>query len=57
MKSRTRDILNCLLSFEDIELLKENGFNPYKYKLVEKNAEIKIFQVFDESENPISLRW
>lgn len=56
MKHRTRDILRCLLSVEDIDLLKENGLNPYQYKLVEKNAQIKTFSNFDDT-HTINLRW
>jgi hypothetical protein len=57
MKLKTKQKLNCLLSLEDIDLLKENNHNPYEFMILEKNAEVKVFQVIDQSQKPISLRY
>lgn len=56
MKKRTRDILDCLLGLDDISLLEFYGYSPYRYKLVDKTAEIKTFQTFDDNKI-ISVRW
>lgn len=56
MKQRTKDILKCLLSLEDIDLLTFYGHDPYKFKLIDKTAETKTFSTFDNSKT-ISLRW
>ena len=57
MKPHTMDKLKCVLDKADIELLERNGYNPYKYKLIDKNAVIKTFQDFDEIEHAFSFRW
>ena len=57
MKFKTKEKLKCLLSLEDIDLLKENNYNPYEFMILEKNAEVKVFQVINKSQNPISLRY
>ena len=48
MNQRTKDVLKCLLSLEDIDLLEFYGHNPYKYKLIDKTAETKTFATFDD---------
>jgi len=57
MKFKTKEKLKCLLSLEDIDLLKEHNYNPYEFMILETNAEVKVFQVINKSQNPISLRY
>ena len=56
MKQRTKDVLKCLLSLEDIDLLTFYGYDPYRFKLVRKTAEIKTFSTFDDTQT-IKVRW
>ena len=56
MKQRTKDILRCLLTTEDVDLLEFYGQDPYKFKLIGKTAETKTFSTFDDKKI-IKLRW
>ena len=57
MKFKTRKALDRLLTAKEIKLLEQHNYNPFEYMILERNAEVKVFQVINESQNPISLRY